>query len=182
MWILVIHNEGYAESPRRISLIEPREPFARCLGILVHTKRIEHYLDPERAANHDVTMFVRFSLMTSRSPVMELIAKTSDALVWISGNALTMNMELPDYLPVVCDLVPASDPKALHVNVNVESKHPAWALAPARTAVNQLLDTLMRVGWVPLVIMRLDLDKPLPPLFGLRGHLPVSWLRTKNNA
>jgi len=50
--------------------------------------------------------------------------------------------------------------------VDVEANHPARALAPARTAVNQLLDTIMRVGWVPLVIMRLDVwlageDEPL---------------------
>jgi hypothetical protein len=98
--------------------------------------------------------------------IEELIAKSSDALVWVNGDPLTINMEFPHFLPVFYDLVPASDGKLSHVNVDVEAIHPARALAPARTAVNQLLDTIMRVGWVPLVIMRLDVwisgeDQPL---------------------
>jgi hypothetical protein len=98
--------------------------------------------------------------------IEELIAKSSDALVWVNGDPLTIDMEFPHFLPVFYDLVPASDGKLSHVNVDVEANHPARALAPARTAVNQLLDTIMRVGWVPLVIMRLDVwlageDEPL---------------------
>src|SRR5207253_8714904 len=96
----------------------------------------------------------------------------SDALGWINENPLTINLTFPHCLPVFYDLVPASEGKLSHVEVEVEANHPVRALAPARTAVNQLLDTLMRVGWVPLVIVRLDVyladeSEPASPRFAV---------------
>src|SRR5258705_2620617 len=149
-------------------LIEPKEPFPGCLGVLLHTKNFLRYLDIERAATprryHVRALVSDYIPLTGE--VEELISKTSNALVWVNGSPLTINMEFPHYLPVFYDLVSASDGKLSHINVDVEANHPARALAPARTAVNQLLDTIMRVGWVPVVIIRLDVwldgdDEPL---------------------
>ncbi len=139
-------------------LIEPREPFPGCLGILLHTKNLDRYLKLERSPTS--TRYRVRSLLSDHIPltgeVEELISRTSDSLVWVNGNPLTINMEFPHYLPVFYDLVPASDGRLSHISVDVEAKHPTRALGPARTAVNQLLDTIMRVGWVPLVIIRQD--------------------------
>lgn len=139
-------------------LIEPREPFPGCLGVLLHTKNLARYSEMYRAAiprRYNVHAILSDHIPLT-GEVEELIAASSDALVWVKGDPLTVNMEFPHFLPVFYDLVPASDGKLSHINVDVEANHPARSLSPARTAVNQLLDTLMRVGWVPLVIMRLD--------------------------
>ncbi|HEY3104640.1 MAG TPA: hypothetical protein VGJ69_13710 [Pyrinomonadaceae bacterium] len=144
--------------PAGYLLIEPREPFPGCLGVLLHTNNFDRYLELERSAASR-RYHVR-AVLSDHIPltgeVEELISKTSDALLWVNGNPLTINMEFPHYLPVFYDLVPAADGRLSHINVDVEANHPSRALAPARTAVNQLLDTIMRVGWVPLVIMRQD--------------------------
>ena len=149
-------------------LLEPRKPFAVCLGVLVHTKNLHRYVEMERTAvprRYHVRALVSDHIALT-GEIQELISKTSDALVCVNGNPLTINLEFPHYLPVFYDLVPAAEGKLSHVNVDVEASHPARALAPARTAINQLLDTIMRVGWVPLVIARLDVwldgdDEPL---------------------
>jgi hypothetical protein len=139
-------------------LMEPREHFPGCLGILLRTKDFPKYLDLE--SQKTPKRYIVRALLSDHIPltgeIADLVSKTSDALVWVNGNPLTINLEFPHYLPVFYDLVPAPDGKLSHVQVEVEANHPVRALAPARTAVNQLLDTLMRVGWVPLVVMRVD--------------------------
>lgn len=162
------NNPVMQNLPDGYFLLEPREPFAGCLGVLVHTKNFQRYVEMERTAvprRYHVRALVSDHIALT-GEIQELISKTSDALVWVNGNPLTINLEFPHYLPVFYDLVPASDGKLSHVNVDVEASHPARALAPSRTAINQLLDTIMRVGWVPLVIARLDVwvdgdDEPL---------------------
>jgi hypothetical protein len=138
--------------------MEPREHFPGCLGILLRTKDFPKYLDLE--SQKTPKRYIVRALLSDHIPltgeIADLVSKTSDALVWVNGNPLTINLEFPHYLPVFYDLVPAPDGKLSHVQVEVEANHPVRALAPARTAVNQLLDTLMRVGWVPLVVMRVD--------------------------
>ena len=98
--------------------------------------------------------------------IPDLIAKQSKSLLDINGNPLTVYLHHTGTNAVFYDLVPREDSELSHIDVEVEADHPDATFAPARTAINKLLDTLMREIWVPLIIFRLDVfeeaeEKPL---------------------
>jgi len=98
--------------------------------------------------------------------VPELINQSSKSLLTINGNPLTIYLHHSGFNAIFYDLVPRQNGELSHIDVQVEADHPDATFAPARTAVNQLLDTLMRELWLPLTIIRLDVfeennDKPL---------------------
>lgn len=92
-------------------LMEPREPFPGCLGVLLRTSNLPTYLELESQKTAR-RYFVR-ALLGDHIPLTgeaaDLVSKPSDALVWVKGNPLTLNLEFPRYLRVFYDLVPSPD-------------------------------------------------------------------------
>lgn len=68
-----------------------------------------------------------------------------------------------------------SDQESLEaLEVEVQTKSPFSAFQAARTEANQLLDTLMRRGWLPLIIARLELLDSERRILAYQLALPFS--------
>lgn len=149
-------------------VVEPKIPFPGCLTILAPIHKLDEFKVIE--ANNYAGRYIARAIISDHIPLSgnleEILKRKSDALLWVNGNPLTINLEFPHYLPFFYDLVPTGEERLSHIDVEIEAKHPTLTLAPARTAINQLMDTLMRVVWLPLVITRIDVyakgeDSPL---------------------
>lgn len=144
-------GEGYI-------VAEPKVLFPGCLSILVPTAKLDKFRKIE--TNITDRRYITRAVVSDHVPLSgdleAILTKQSDALLWINGNPLTINLEFPHYLPFFYDLVPSEEGRLAHIDVEVEAKHPTLTLNPARTAISQILDTLMRVVWLPLVITRID--------------------------
>ena len=91
------------------------------------------------------------------------MSKPSKCLLYVNEEPLTLHVEYPGYLPLMYDLHRGDAKELTHVDFLIDTNHPVASLAHARTAVNQLIDVLMRHVWLPLVIVRLDVyvkDEP----------------------
>lgn len=154
-------QEGYI-------VVEPKVLFPGCLSILVPTDKLEAFktIETKNAASRYVVRAIISDHIPLSGDLGEILTTGSDALLWVNESPLSINLEFPHYLPFFYDLVPGEGGRLSHIDVEVEARHPTLTLTPARTAINQLLDTLMRVVWLPLVVIRLDVyakgeDKPL---------------------
>lgn len=139
-------------------VIEPKVLFPGCLSILVPTDKLDAFktIGTKNAPSRYVVRAVVSDHIPLAGDLGEILTTGSGALLWVNGNPLTINLEFPHYLPFFYDLVPSEGGRLAHIDVEVEARHPTLTLTPARTAINQLLDTLMRVVWLPLVVVRLD--------------------------
>jgi hypothetical protein len=139
-------------------VVEPKILFPGCLSILVPTDKLDRFREIETHIAD--SRYIARAIISDNIPLSgdleEILKRRSEALLWINGNPLTINLEFPHYLPFFYDLIADTEGRLAHIDVEVEAKHPTLTLTPARTAINQLLDTLMRVVWLPLVITRID--------------------------
>ena len=99
-------------------------------------------------------------------PMAEILTRPSYHLMSVNDNLLTIFLHHGGMNAAFFDLVGSGPDGALaYIGVEVESRFPSNCFWAARTAVSQLLDTMMRSMWLPLTIRRLDLhlaDDPEP--------------------
>jgi hypothetical protein len=98
--------------------------------------------------------------------ISEFLSRPSQSLIRLTASPITLNLHYGGTRAFFYDLVADKTGNLNHIEVEVEADHPNAALQPARTLINQLLDTLMREIWMPLSIVRLDVyrhdsDRPL---------------------
>jgi hypothetical protein len=98
--------------------------------------------------------------------ISEFLSRPSQALIRLSENPITLHLHYGGMKAFFFDLVANGSGNLNHIEVEVEADHPNATFQPARTLINQLLDTLMREIWMPLSIVRLDVfrrgtDHPL---------------------
>lgn len=149
-------------------IAKPQLPTPFCLATVFPVSQTEnlHRIETEKKWQiYTVRAIISENIPLSGN-VWDLLTQSSKSLLNINGNPLTIYLHHSGLNAVFYDLVPRENGELSHIDVQVESDHPDATLAPARTAVNQLLDTLMRELWLPLTIIRLDVfeensDKPL---------------------
>lgn len=88
--------------------------------------------------------------------ISEFLSRPSEALIRLRENPITLNLHYGGTRAFFFDLVADETGNLRHIEVEIEADHPNAAFQPARTLINQLLDTLMREIWMPLSIVRLD--------------------------
>ena len=139
-------------------IAKPSLPFPFCLATVFpvsQTKNLHRIETEKKRQIYKVRAIISDNIPLA-GLVPELINQSSKSLLDINGNPLTIYLHHSGYNAVFYDLVPRPNGELSHIDVQIEADHPDATFAPARTAVNQLLDTLMRELWLPLIIVRLD--------------------------
>lgn len=94
--------------------------------------------------------------------------------IGLPNGPLTIYLHHGRHNAVYFDLVPDDRRRLQTIQVEVESTSPHAAIQAARTEINQLLDSLQRRVWLPLVIARLELFDANKQLLGYQLQLPFS--------
>lgn len=90
--------------------------------------------------------------------VEDIVALASKTDLRINEPPLSMYLHHGGRNAVFFDLHAHADGTLSSIEVEVEAETPEDALAGGRSAVNELLDVMMRRLWLPLVLVRLDLS------------------------
>lgn len=88
--------------------------------------------------------------------IRDSIERESKHLIDVDVNPLTIFLHHGHRSAVYFDLVPDEAKRLQYVAVEVESLDIFDAIKAGRTAINELLDSLIRRFWLPLVISRID--------------------------
>jgi len=151
--------------PEEYYICDPPNPLPGSLTVLLPASQTDRFND--LVAAHEFTRFVVRAILSDNIPLSgdlsSLLSNPSKCLLSVNEEPLTLHMEYPGYFPLMYDLHRGSGKELTHIDFLIDTNHPMASLAPARTAVNQLIDVLMRHVWLPLVIVRLDVylkDEP----------------------
>lgn len=98
--------------------------------------------------------------------IQDIVAFSPETGLSVNDPPLSMYLHRGGGNAIFLDLLARADGTLSSIGVEVDADSPPAAFAGARTAVNQLLDVLMRRLWLPLVLVRLDLtveaeDQPI---------------------
>jgi hypothetical protein len=149
-----------ASKPERWVLVDPRNPLPCSLGVVAPESRVEDLARIEREGV-ERTFLVRAVLSVHvplSGSIAEILNRPSHNKVAVTGHKLTIYLHHGGRNAVYFDLVGAGPADWLeYVEVVVQSRYPSNCFWAARTAVSQLLDSMMRPMWLPLTIQRLDL-------------------------
>lgn len=141
-------------------LVDPKRPLPCSLGVVVRQSRIETLAAVEREGK-ELTFVVR-AVLSDHIPLAgsmeEILSRPSHHLLAVNENKLTIYLHHGGRNAVFFDLVGAApDLWVEHIDVHMRSRYPSNCFLAARSAVSYLLDSMMRVQWLPLTIRRLDL-------------------------
>jgi hypothetical protein len=105
--------------------------------------------------------------------VGDIVSLSPSTGLSVNDPPLSMYLHHGGRTAVFFDLEAKEDGTLAAIGVDVQADDPSVAFSGARTAVNELLDVLMRRIWLPLLLVRLDLivggeDKP----FAHELHVP----------
>lgn len=98
--------------------------------------------------------------------IHDIVALKPETGLSVNAPPLSMYLHQGGRNAVFFDLEARADGTLSCINVEIDADTPSAAFAGARTAVNQLLDVMMRRLWMPLVLIRLDLciDAEIQPI------------------
>ena len=143
----------------QLGIVWPHQAVPGSLAIVstkLHVARLQ-----ELQAAQGGTLYQVHAVVGDHIP---LVGGLGDIINYRPANGLTVNEPpLTIYLhhggrdAVFLDLNAFDDGALSEISVEVEAGSPPEAFAAARSAVNELLDVLMRRLWLPLVLTRLDL-------------------------
>jgi len=159
-------------SPNEYYICDPPNPLPGSLAVLLPASQAKRFdvLVAQREFNRFVVRAILADNIPLSGELARLLTSSSTSLLYVNDEPLTLHMEYPGYFPLMYDLHRGSGKELSHIDFLIDTNHPVAALAPARTAVNQLIDVLMRHVWLPLVIVRLDVlvkDEPVALLHQL---------------
>lgn len=151
-----------------IHVVHPSHPLPGMLATYLATGMRETLSRIERKKQFEVYVVrgVVADHIAVEFEISEFLSRSSQALITLTENPITLNLHYGGTRAFFFDLVADSSGNLRHIEVEVEADHPNATFQPARTLINQLLDTLMREIWMPLSIVRLDVcrhgaDRPL---------------------
>lgn len=120
--------------------------------------------------NKDSKIFVIKAVVSDHIPlaggIRDTIERESRHLIDVDVNPLTIFLHHGHRSAVYFDLVPDEAKRLQYIAVEVKSRDMFDAIQAGRTAINELLDSLIRRFWLPLIISRIDVhlqgvEKPL---------------------
>ncbi|MDP1655372.1 hypothetical protein [Rhodoferax sp.] len=151
----------------KFKIFWPRHAVPGALVVVGTIQQAERLLTLERNAKQ--SLYSVRAILSDHIPLKgsltELIEVHHSSPIALNEPSLTMYLHRGGDAAVFFDFCSDGDEHLSYIRVEVEADAPLAAFQAARTAVNQLLDTLMRRVWLPLVIARLDLfDSAEDPL------------------
>lgn len=141
-------------------LVDPKEALPCSLGVVVPESRVEELGRIERE-DLERPFLVR-AVLSDHVPLAgsmaEILNRPSHHRVAVNDHKLSIYLHHGGRHAAYFDLIGAgSDGWLDYIEVVVQTKYPSKCFWSARTAVSQLLDSMMRARWLPLTIRRLDL-------------------------
>lgn len=148
-----------AQEVDELRIFWPRHAVPGSLVVVGAVRQVERLLALERKAKR--SLYSVHAILSDHIPLKgslsELVSATHFSPIALNDNPLVMYLHQGGASAVFFDLVADATGHLTHIRVEVEAEAPLAAFQGARTAINQLLDTLMRRVWLPLVVARLDL-------------------------
>jgi hypothetical protein len=142
-----------------IQIFWPRHAVPGSLAVVGTVRQAERLLTLEREAKR--SLYSVHAILSDHIPLTgslsELVDATHFSPIALNQNPLAMYLHQGGASAVFFDFAADAEGYLSHIRVEVEADAPLAAFQGARTAINQLLDTLMRRVWLPLVVARLDL-------------------------
>jgi len=140
-------------------ILWPRHAVPGSLVVVGTIPQVEHLLRFERASAR--TLYSVRAIISDHIPLVgslrELVATPSRCPITLNEDPLTIYLHHGGNAAVFFDLCADGSQALSSIRVEVEAEAPLGAFQAARTALNELLDTMMRRVWLPLVIARLEL-------------------------
>jgi hypothetical protein len=137
----------------------PHAPIPGCLAVVALSENIPAISNLEEQKQKQI--FIVRAVISDHIPlaggIRQTIEREGKHLVDIEVNPLTIYLHHGGASAEFFDLVPDELQRLKYISVEVVSQNILNALHAARTAINQLLDTMLRRVWLPLVISRLDI-------------------------
>jgi hypothetical protein len=142
-----------------LKIFWPHHAVPGSLVVVGAVRQAEQLLALERQAKR--SLYSVHAILSDHIPLTgslsELVSATHFSPIAINDSPLAIYLHKGGVSAVFFDFVAHADGQLTHIRVEVEAEAPLAAFQGARTAINQLLDTLMRRVWLPLVVARLDL-------------------------
>ncbi len=150
-------------------LVDPQTPIPCTLAVVVPAERVQEIKKVEQEQRE--RRFLVRAILSDHIPLSgtmdEILTRPSYHKMMVNENKLTIYLHHGGHNAVFFDLVSDGSIGLLdYIEVRIESRFPSNCFWSARTAISQLLDSMMRSRWMPLTIRRLDLyidgdDRPL---------------------
>lgn len=142
-----------------VKIFWPHHGVPGSLAVVGTVRQAERLLGLEREAKR--AQYSVHAILSDHIPLKgslsELVEATYSSPITLNENPLAMYLHQGHTSAVFFDFAADAECYLSHIRVEVEAEAPLAAFQGARTAINQLLDTLMRRVWLPLVVARLDL-------------------------
>jgi len=162
--------------PDKFKIFWPRKAVPGSLVVIGTIQQAERLLALEQEAKRSL-----YSVRAILSDHIPLLGSLSDLVeanyfssIALHENPLTMYLHKGGDAAVFFDFCGEDNKQLSYIRVEVEAEAPLAAFQAARTAVNQLLDTLMRQIWLPLVVARMDLYDAAEDALAYQLLLPFS--------
>ena len=140
-------------------ILWPRHAVPGSLAVVGNESQVERLRQLEHAATR--TIYSVRAIVSDHIPlvgsIQELIDSPSRCQITLNEDPLSIYLHHGGSSAVYFDLSAGGGHTLADIRVDVEVEVPLAAFQAARTALNELLDTLMRGVWLPLVIARLEL-------------------------
>lgn len=141
-------------------LVDPREALPCSLGVVEPESRLNELRRIEQEGQE--RPFLVRAVLSDHIPLAgnmaDILNRPSYHRVAVNDHKLSIYLHSGAKNIVYFDLVGAGPEGQLdYIEVIVQTKYPNNCFWSVRTAVSQLLDSMMRMTWLPLTIRRLDL-------------------------
>ncbi|MEA3223758.1 MAG: hypothetical protein U9P49_11425, partial [Thermodesulfobacteriota bacterium] len=140
-------------------VVNPKEPLAGCLSVVATKSQYERIGQIER--KRKARRFLARSFLSDHIPLCggigDIISRKTHHLLNVNEDPLSIYLHHGSRNAIFYDLKPDENGLLEYIEVEIEAKLLSITFASARTAVNELLDSLQRRVWLPLSLMRIDL-------------------------
>lgn len=140
-------------------VLEPKVPIAGCLAVVATQKQMSLLEVLEKEKNN--IYYTAKAILSDHIPlsgsIPDIIHRKTYNLVKIKENPLSIYLHYGGKNAVYFDLCPSEDNFLEHIQVDIETNLPSKTFSAARTAINELIDSITRHYQLPLVVMRIDL-------------------------
>ena len=140
-------------------VIDPFKSLSGCLSVVATKSQTDRIAVIQN--DRKVRRFLSRSYLSDHIPLCgsigDIISRKSYHLLKISEDPLTFYLHHGSKNVIYYDLKSDQDGYLEYIEVEIEAELPSMTFDLTRTAVNDLLDNLQRIEWLPLSIMRIDL-------------------------
>lgn len=140
-------------------VVDPKMPIAGCLAVVVKKSKYKLLGDIEQ--KREKCRFIARAYLSDHIPlhgnISEIMSRTQFHCITINENPLSIYLHHGGENAIYYDLCSGEDGYLQYIEVEIEAELPSSVFIPARTAINELIDSIQRGRSMPLVIVRIDI-------------------------